>query len=137
MSNKALRLPIILVALMAMAGIINWLRPHTKVEAPTRSSTLEVEAFDSNEAASANTNITINGLSQAEYAAQNSEQNLQQPIALKKPNQWTSADITLVKSQGSKTILVFRDGSSREVTAALYNQLPGSLQTQVGYSRDQ
>jgi hypothetical protein len=69
MSNKALRLPIILVALMAMAGIINWLRPHTKVEAPTRSSTLEVEAFDPNEAVSATTKVTINGLSQADYAA--------------------------------------------------------------------
>jgi hypothetical protein len=65
------------------------------------------------------------------------EQNTQQLIAFKKPNQWTSADITSVKSQGSKIVLVFRDGSSREVTAALYSQLPGSLQTQVGYSRDQ
>jgi hypothetical protein len=131
---KALRLPVILVALMAMAGIINWLRPHTKVEPPTRSSTLEVEAFDPDKEVSG---LTINGMSQAEYEAQVKEQNTQPLIAFKKPNEWTSADITSIKGQGSKTILVFRDGSTREVTPVLYSQLPGNLQTKVGYSREQ
>ena len=133
---KVLRLPVILVALMAMVGIINWLRPHTKVEPPTRSSTLEVEAFDPEEA-TANTNITINGVSQVEYETQLEEQNTQLPIAFKKPYEWTLGDVTSVRDQGSKTILVFRDGSTREVTPTLYSQLPGNLQTKVGYSREQ
>lgn len=131
---KVLRLPVILVALMAMIGIINWLRPHTRVEPPTRSSTLEVEAFDPDKAVSG---ITINGVSQAEYEAQIKEQTAQPLIAFKKPSEWTSADITSVQGQGGKTILVFRDGSSREVTPVLYSQLPGTIQTKVGYSREQ
>jgi hypothetical protein len=133
---KVLRLPVILVALMAMAGIINWLRPHTKVEPPTRSSTLEVAAFNPDEATS-DTNITINGVSQVEYETQLGEQETQLPIAFTKPNEWTSGDITSIQGQGGKTTLVFRDGSTREVTPTLYSQLPGDLQTKVGYSREQ
>lgn len=133
---KAFRLPVILVALMAMVGIINWLRPHTKVEPPTRSSTLEVEAFDPDEASSSDS-LTINGMSQADYEAQLREQNTKELIAYKKPSEWTSADITAITGQGSKTILEFSDGSTREVTSILYSQLPGDIQTKVGYSRAQ
>ena len=130
--SKALRLPVILVALMAMGGIISWLRPHTKVEPPARSSVLEVEAFNP---AKASSNITINGLSQAEYAAQVQEQS-KKLVGFQDPHTWTSADITLVGSKNGKTLLTFRDGSSREVTSALYNQLPGDIQIKVGYSRE-
>ncbi len=129
---KAFRLPVVLVALMAMVGIINWLRPNTKIE-PTRSSTLEAKAFDP---AKADRGVTINGVSQAEYEAQLSEQQNRELIAYKKPAEWTSADVTSIGGQGGNVVLVFRDGSRREVTPALYSQLPGELQTKVGYSRD-
>ncbi|MGL4609861.1 MAG: hypothetical protein ACRCYY_09275 [Trueperaceae bacterium] len=130
--SKALRLPIILVALMLMFGIISWLRPRATVEPPVRSSTVEVESFEPEKA---NDLVRINGLSETGYAAQVQEQSKTTPLALQKPDVWTPAYIRSIESQGNKTIIVFVDDSTREVTPTLYQQLPSALKDRMDYER--
>jgi hypothetical protein len=122
------------VALMLMAGIISWLRPHAEAKAPTRSSVIAVEAFSPEKA---NALVTINGMSEAEYAEQINTQQQQGLLAYQNPKYWTAADVKSIASRNGKTILIFTDGTIREVTAALYQQLSGNLQLKVGYQREQ
>jgi hypothetical protein len=119
--QKALRLPLMLVGLMVMAWVIQSFRPH--VEATPRpyrdpSSVTLLEPVPASNMANT--------------------PSLQRPLlSLQKPATWTLEDIAAISKQGSKTVLMFADGSSRDVTPTLLSQLPSALQTRVSYDRSQ
>lgn len=128
MNNKALRLPIILVALMAMVGVIQAFRPKERLEpAPYRDAT-QVETFD---ASKADGNLILDGQRAADLV--NAPAQRPQLKSLTPPHSWSMADIDSIEKVGSRTTLVFIDGSRRDLNASLYQQLPGELQVRVGY----
>jgi hypothetical protein len=128
MSNKALRLPIILLTLMIMAGIIQAVRPKGRLEPKPFRDASTVETFN---ASSTTGNITINGHNISEI---NSMETTYKPMSLQKS--WNPTDIKRIEGNGSKQILVFIDGSTREVNPSLFKLLPGSIQARLSYDRD-
>jgi hypothetical protein len=129
MSNKALRLPIILVALLAMASIIQMFRPKEKLEPKPFRDSSTIETFDASKVGS---NVTINGLTAAQYAAGTPSA---LPLSQTNPKSWSLTDVK-IQGSGSTTTLVFSDGSTRLLTPELLRQLPQALQRNVSYERD-
>jgi hypothetical protein len=126
MTNKALRLPIILLALMVMGGMIQWLRPKNLEPKPFRDAS-NVETFNASQTGN---NVIINGHKMSDLA--NTESSYK-TINFQKA--WNLSDIQHIEGRGGKQILVFVDGSTREVTPLLYKQLPGNIQVRLSYER--
>ncbi len=129
--NKALRLPVILVALMLIAWIGLSFRPKTALviregEAATN------ETFDAD---TMGPDTIINGRKVSEYATLATTS--QPSISAKDPKTWSSATVSLIKASNGKTTIYFVDGSSREVSANLLKLLPGDLQTRLNYEGPQ
>jgi hypothetical protein len=129
MTNKALRLPIILLALIMMGAVIQFFRPHKKLEAKPFRDASTVETF---EASQVSGNIIINGHKASEF---NSEVSSYRPLSLGQPQSWNVTDIQRIEGKGNGSILVFSDGSTRDVTPAIYKQLPSAIQVRLGYER--
>jgi hypothetical protein len=126
MNNKALRLPIILVALIAMVSVIQLFRPKERLEPKPFRDASTVETFDASQVSN---NVTINGMSAAQYAAGSSNT---LPISQTNPQSWSLTDLK-IRGSGSSTTLVFNDGSTRLVTPELLKQLPQAVQRNVSY----
>jgi hypothetical protein len=120
MRHKALRLPLILVGLMVMVWVIQTFRPHIASQTPTPTYR------DS-------TSVKLLEASELPISTPTSSPRLS--LSFQKPATWTLRDIAAITKQGSKTVLHFRDSSTREVTPALFNQLPSFLQTRVSYDQ--
>jgi hypothetical protein len=129
MNNKALRLPIILLALIMMGGVIQFFRPHKKLEAKPFRDPSSVETFEASEAGS---NITINGHKASELTTTTSSY---KPLSLNQPQSWNVTDIQRIEGKGSSSVLVFSDGSTRDVNPSIYKQLPSAIQTRISYER--
>jgi hypothetical protein len=126
MNNKALRLPIILVALLAMVGVIQLFRPKEKLEPKPFRDASTVETFD---ASKVGNNVMINGMTAAQYAAGS---NSPLPLSQTNPQSWSLTDLK-IQGSGGATTLVFNDGSTRLVTPDLLKQLPRAIQRNVSY----
>jgi hypothetical protein len=126
MNNKALRLPIILVALMAMVGVIQMFRPRERLEPEPFRDASTVETFD---ASSVGSNVTINGMTAAQYAAAPANA---LPLSQTNPKSWSLTNLN-IQGSGSTTTLVFSDGSTRLLTPELLRQLPQEIQRNVTY----
>jgi hypothetical protein len=126
MNNKALRLPIILFALMAMVGVIQMFRPKERLEPKPFRDASEVATFD---ASMVGNNVTINGMTAAQYAAQ---PNNALPLSQTPPQSWSLQDLT-IRGTGATRTLVFRDGSTRALTPTLLALLPHDIQRNVTY----
>ncbi len=130
--NKALRLPIILVALMLLVGVAMMFRPKTTLVVRDGNATA-TEQFDPDKLGP---NMVINGRKVSEYATLESAPPAS-PISMKDPKTWSLASVSLIRGVSGKTMIYFVDGSSREVTASLLKVLPGDLQTRLTYEGPQ
>ena len=126
MNNKALRLPIILVALMAMVWVIQTFRPHKRLEPTPYRDTAAVATFD---ASKTDRNLLVNG----QRASELTPAGRTTLKSLLNPSSWSLSDIDSIEKVGSRTTLVFIDGSRRDINPSLYQQLPGDLQVRVSY----
>ncbi len=129
MSNKALRLPIILLALIIMGSVVQAFRPKEKLEAKPFRDPSTVETFKVNQVGD---NITINGHNVSDLVNQPSSY---RPLSLAQPKSWNVSDIQRIEASGSSNILVFTDGSTQNVTSAIYKQLPSAIQVRLSYDR--
>jgi hypothetical protein len=120
MRHKALRLPLMLIGLMVMVWVIQTFRPQVSAVTPTNSyrDSSSVQLLEPSELP-ASTTTTAPRLT----------------LSFQKPSTWTLRDIAAITKQGNKTTLFFTDGSSREVTLTLFNQLPSFLKTRVSYDQ--
>jgi hypothetical protein len=131
--NKALRLPIILVALMLLVGIAMLFRPKTGLVVHNGNAEATAEHFDPNKL---DPDMVINGRKVSEYATLEPAP-LASPISAKDPKTWSGASVSLIKGVNGKTLIYFVDGSSREVTPTLVKLLPGELKTRLTYEGPQ
>jgi hypothetical protein len=118
--HKALRLPLILVGLMVMVWVIQTFRPH--ITPPTQTNTYR----DSS---------SVKVLEASDLPVSTTTTAPRLSLSFQKPSTWTLRDIAAITKQGSKTVLVFTDDSTRDVTPALLEQLPSFLQTRVSYDQ--
>jgi hypothetical protein len=132
--NKALRLPIILVALMLMIWIGWSFRPKTNmVVRDGNTATATTERFDPDKL---DPDMVIDGRKVSEYAPLETTP-LESPISAKDPKNWSLVSVSLIKATNGKTMIYFIDGSSREVTPNLVKLLPSELQTRLSYEGPQ
>ena len=129
MSNKALRLPIILLALIIMVSVVQAFRPKEKLETQLFRDPNIVETFKVTQTGD---NITINGHKASEFVNQTSSY---KPLSLAQPKNWNVSDIQRIEVKGSNHTLVFTDGSTQTVTSIIYQQLPSAIQVRLSYDR--
>jgi hypothetical protein len=122
MRQKVLRLPLMLVGLMIMGWVIMTFRPNVQANQQNQPDTYR-------DASSVQLLETSDLPTTATPAPQ------RPTLSIHHPSSWTLNDITSIKKEGNVTTLVFRDGSARQVTQTLLQQLPSALQTRVGYAQ--
>jgi hypothetical protein len=130
MNNKALRLPIILVALMLMVSIAWNFRPKTTMT--VRDNSAPTETFNPDKL---DPNMVIDGRKVSDYATLESTQT--PGLSAGDPKTWTAAHISMIKTVNGTTILYFVDGSSRPVTPTLVKLLPSEVQLRLSYEGPQ
>lgn len=129
MNNRALRLPIMLLAIIVLFAVVQAFRPREKLVAKPFRDPAQIETF---EATKVGDNIIINGHKASEFAEAIPNY---KPLSLSQPQSWDVSDIQRIEAKGSFSTLVFTDGSTRDVTAAIYNQLPSAIQVRLSYDR--
>lgn len=125
MTNKALRLPIILLALLVMGGVIQQFRPKQPLEAKPFRDASSIQTFDITQTPG---NLSINGHNPSDISTL---QAAYRPLSLQQS--WSPTDIQRIEAKGNKRILVFTDGSMQEVTPSIFKQLPASIQVRLSY----
>jgi hypothetical protein len=115
LTNRALRLPVILVGFLAMAWTVQAFRPEpVQAEKPFRDASSVVMAQPASALVVAPTVRTL-------------------PIGLRQVGSWRLDDVAAVQKQGATTVLLFRDGSRYVVTPQSLDLMESRLRNQVTY----
>jgi len=122
-------MPIIfLMGTLVVLILMVLIRMRSAPDEVTMLATVQAKAVEI--VASNGPEILINGKHVSDYAAPKAK-----VLAYEDPRRWQLAQVARIDRIGSRIVLVFTDGSSREVSPTLIKQLPGELQVRVSYAR--